>query len=77
MANGEGSDDDTSGSSPSPGADAPTPPMPHRHIDPVVAPSLLGAHHGVIHRGRPRWSTIALIAIFTTALVLYLVLSPG
>ncbi|MFD6450527.1 MULTISPECIES: hypothetical protein [unclassified Nocardia] len=77
MANGEGSDDDTSGSSPSAGADTPTPPMPHRHIDPVVAPSLLGVHHGVIHRGRPRWSTLALIAIFTAALVLYLVLSPG
>ncbi len=75
MANGEGSDSESSGSGPSAGGDTPTPPMPHRHIDPV-APTLLG-HHGVVHRGRPRWSTLALIAIFTTALVLYLVLSPG
>ncbi|TCJ99485.1 hypothetical protein [Nocardia alba] len=77
MADGEGSEVDSSGSGPSAGADAPTPPMPHRHIDPVVAPGLLGVHHGVIHLGRPRWSTLALIAIFTAALVLYLVLSPG
>ncbi|MFD3506522.1 hypothetical protein [Nocardia sp. NPDC058666] len=77
MANDEGSDGDSSGSSPAAGGDSPRPPMPHRPIDPVVAPTLLGSHHTVIHRGRPRWSTLALIAIFTAALVLYLILTPG
>ncbi|MFE1592121.1 hypothetical protein [Nocardia sp. NPDC058705] len=77
MANGEGSDSESSSSSPSAGGDSPAPPMPHRHIDPVVAPTMLGAHHTAIHRGRPRWSTIALIAIFAAALVLYLVVSPA
>ena len=75
MSNDEGSDD--SSGSPSGGGDAPAPPPPHRHVDPVVAPNLLGTHHAVVHRGRPRWSTIALIAIFAAALVLYLVLTPG
>ncbi|UGT57233.1 hypothetical protein [Nocardia asteroides] len=77
MANGEGSDSEPSGGASSGGADAPLPPMPHRHADPSVAPSLLGSHQAVTHRGRPRWSTIALVLIFASALVLYLALRPG
>ncbi|MGW5438722.1 hypothetical protein [Nocardia asteroides] len=76
MANGEGSEDTPSGAS-SGGGDTPLPPMPHRHIDPSVAPSLLGGRHPVVHRGRPRWSTVALIVVFATALALYLALRPG
>jgi len=77
MANGEGSDSDSSGGTSSGGADAPLPPLPHRHIDPVVAPSLLGGHQPVDHRGRPRWSTVALLLLFASALALYLALRPG
>ncbi|MFC6011154.1 hypothetical protein [Nocardia lasii] len=75
MSNDEGSDDSSNG--PTAGGDAPGPPAPHRHVDPAVAPHLLGTRHGVVHRGRPRWSTLALIAIFTAALILYLVFTPG
>ncbi|MEV0684440.1 hypothetical protein AB0I35_11315 [Nocardia sp. NPDC050378] len=75
MANGEGSESETSGGSSSGGADA-LAPMPHRHIDPAVAPSLLGGHRPV-HQGRPRWSTVALVLVFASALALYLLLRPG
>ncbi|MFE6926167.1 hypothetical protein ACFVAV_34500 [Nocardia sp. NPDC057663] len=77
MANGEGSESEMSGGASQGGADSPLPPMPHRHADPTVAPSLLGGHHSVVHRGRPRWSTVALILLFAAALALYLALRPG
>lgn len=75
MADGEGSETETSGGVSPGGSDTP-PPMPHRRIDPV-APTLLGGRHPVERRGRPRWSTVALILAFTAALVLYLALRPG
>ncbi|MFD4431453.1 hypothetical protein [Nocardia sp. NPDC058497] len=43
----------------------------------MVAPSLLGGNHAVVRRGRPRWTTVALILVFTAALILYLALRPG
>ncbi|MFC4125240.1 hypothetical protein [Nocardia rhizosphaerae] len=77
MANGEDSDGEASGGGSAAGGDEPRAPLPHRHIDPVVAPALLGSRRGVVHRGRPRWSTIALILLFASALALYLFLRPG
>ncbi|MET9216408.1 MULTISPECIES: hypothetical protein [unclassified Nocardia] len=77
MANGEGSESESSGGTSQGGGDTPLPPIPHRHTDPVVAPSLLSGHHPVVHRGRPRWSTVALILVFASALALYLALRPG
>ncbi|MFC4375130.1 hypothetical protein ACFO5K_13595 [Nocardia halotolerans] len=75
MANGEGSETESGGAAPG-GGDAGGPPS-HRHVDPVVAPSLLGTRHPVTRRGRPRWSTVALITLFAGALALYLALRPG
>ncbi|MFE3541670.1 hypothetical protein ACFXK0_01720 [Nocardia sp. NPDC059177] len=76
MANGEGSEEDTSSGGGAAAGDAP-PPAPHRPVDPAVAPHLLGTHHPVVHRGRPRWTTVALIVVFTAALILYLAVGPG
>ncbi|WP_278263516.1 hypothetical protein [Nocardia sp. AG03] len=76
MADGDGADEDTSGGAGG-AAEAPPPPAPRRVTDPVVAPVLLGNRHPVIHRGRPRWTTVGLILLFTAALILYLALRPG
>ncbi|WP_336081068.1 hypothetical protein [Nocardia sp. SSK8] len=74
--NGDGPDEDSSGGG-SAAADGPPPPPPQRAVDPVVAPTLLGTRHPVVHRGRPRWTTVGLILVFTAALILYLALRPG
>ncbi|MGW4632457.1 hypothetical protein [Nocardia sp. NPDC004415] len=75
MADGDGADEGNSGGAGG-AADAP-PPSSRRATDPVVAPTLLGHRHPVIHRGRPRWTTVGLILLFTAALILYLALRPG
>lgn len=75
MANGEDSEGDPpEGGDPEGREPAP---RPRKRVDPVVAPALLGARHSVVHRGRPRWTTVGLILLFLAALTLYLALRPG
>lgn len=76
MANGDDSEGDTAeGGGGAGGADAPA--RPRKQVDPVVAPALLGTRHQVVHRGRPRWTTVGLVLLFIAALALYLALRPG
>lgn len=74
--------DDSSGeeeserSGPEPAADPPEPTR-HRSPDPAVDSVWLGRRRSPHPLGRPRLSTVLMIAAFVGLLMLYLVLSPG
>ncbi|MFI6168920.1 hypothetical protein ACIBCN_19215 [Nocardia sp. NPDC051052] len=77
MATGDGPDDggDTSGDSPS--SEVPdAPPNTRRGIDPTVEGVWL-RHRPPPRPGRPRFSTVLLVAAFIALLTLWVTLRPG
>ncbi|WP_067840603.1 hypothetical protein [Nocardia lijiangensis] len=77
MAPGDGPPEggsETSGGSPPPDAPALA---PHGPTDPAVESVWLGRRRTPVHLGRPRLSTLLMLAAFVAVLVLYIALRPG
>ncbi|MGV9820776.1 hypothetical protein [Nocardia xishanensis] len=69
----EGSSD-MSGGSPPPDTPALA---PHGPMDPAVESVWLGRRRTPVHLGRPRVSTLLMLAAFIAVLVIYIALRPG
>lgn len=70
-------EDDAERSGPEPAAGPPDPPPRSRVWDPAVDSVWLGRRRPVRPLGRPRLSTVLMVAAFAALLVLYLVVGPG